>query len=228
MITLIHGDDTSASRLLFTTEKNKYPSANVLDGTKTTKTDLLQLFEGASMFGVVEPVFIENLLSRKASKELETLTSYINSQQKNNEIIIWEGKELTKKQLSSLPQAKVLISKLPQIIFTFLDSVQPHNSKKLVHLYHDLLVHSEPEFVLFMLERQIRLMLALSSNAFELEELARMSPWQRNKLSSQARSFSEAQLKDLYNQLYVLDKGYKTGQLNTPLSAAIDFLLLSL
>lgn len=228
MIILFHGDDTSASRLLFTTEKNKYPSATVLDGTKITKTDLLQLFEGASMFGAVEPVFIESLLSRKASKELEALTSYIDSQQKDNEIFIWEGKELTKKQLSSLPKAKVLISKLPQIIFTFLDSLKPNNSQSSILLYHQLLRNAEPEFVLFMLERQVRLMLALSSNAYELEEFARMSPWQKNKLSAQARLFSEKKLIKLYDQLYVLDRGYKTGQLNTPLSAAIDFLLLSL
>ena len=54
-----------------------------------------------------------------------------------------------------------------------------------------------------------------------------MNSWQRNKLESQARMWSNESLKSFYAKLYETEMGIKTGALPTNLGKHIDILLLS-
>src|SRR5690349_208809 len=102
MITLIHGEDITASRSYYFDCKQKFPDVTLLDGATISPTDLQQALSGSDLFGEAKAVFIENLLSkRKASKELDTLISLVQSSIINDKssIILWESKEITKKQL---------------------------------------------------------------------------------------------------------------------------------
>lgn len=228
MITLIHGENTAESRNYYLAERAKHPEKIVLDGVSLTLTDFLQAVSGNGLFGDQQTLFIEDLLSkRKASKELDALVTEI--AKADAPIFLWESKDLTAKQVSPLKAAAVKQFKIPATVFAFLDSLFPKNGKKAIMLSHQLLQDEDVHFALFMLQRQIRLLLALTDTHEQtISEVKRMAPWQKGKMQKQAKAFSQQELLDIHEQLYQLELGQKTGGLAMPLEQEIDFLLLSM
>lgn len=230
MITIIHGDDIGASRIVLNEIRSNYPDSQLVDGNSVTVTDLTQIMAGGDLFNTQKSVIIEHFYAkRKALKEFEALVAIVSEQALTHDIFLWEGKELDKRALSLFKHATVRTYKLPQILFLFLDSIKPQQGKFLVQTYHKLLEHTEAELLFFMLIRQIRLLLALVQKSTEqIDELKRMAPWQLSKLQKQAATFSPEQLIALHTQLYELDNAMKTGNLSMPISSALDILLLAI
>lgn len=231
MITLIHGSDTAASRKYFSDEKQKVQDVVVLDAEKFTYTDLHQIFDGGGLFGETKSVFIEQLITkRKKTSDFQIIIKYLEKKSQEHHIILWEGKELESSNIKLVKNAEVKVFKLPQSLFLFLDSIKPGNGKQLVNLFHQTIENAEVEIVFFMLIRQIRLLLALSdtktSQNEPIDELKRMAPWQKTKLQHQSALFTTTQLLSLYENLYYIEYGQKTGGLPADLTTMIDFLLL--
>jgi DNA polymerase III delta subunit len=161
MITLIYGEDTAASRNYYLAERTKHPEKIILDGASLTLTDFLQATSNNGLFGDQQALFIEELLSkRKSSKELDSLIAQI-TQTAQTPIFLWESKDLTAKQLSPFKGATTKQFKIPATVFAFLDALFPKNGKKAITLFHQLLQDEDVNFALFMLQRQVRLLLAL-------------------------------------------------------------------
>jgi hypothetical protein len=229
MITIIHGEDTNASRnALYLLREKSQPL--VLDGEKISLTDLTQVFDGGGLFATEQTIVIEQLLSkRKGTKEFETMLTLLQEHTLDTELYLWEGKELDKKALSTFPHATVKAYKLPQTLFLLLDSFRPGQGQKLVQLFHKTLDHAEVEMIFFMLVRQVRLLLALSDQGKQqIDEVKRLAPWQREKLQKQAKAFPLQKLFELHSQLFETEKQLKTGGLASDLSLAIDNLLLTI
>ncbi|HET9947258.1 MAG TPA: hypothetical protein VFQ63_04330, partial [Patescibacteria group bacterium] len=208
-------------------EKQKIQSKKTIDGISISLVDLMQIIGGNGLFGEQEPIFIEELVSkRKSPKEIEEIATYLTSQ-KEALITIWESKELTPKQLVFFKGATVTLFKTPTIVFTFLDNIKPGNGKMLLKLYHQLLEQQEAGYVFFMLTRQMRQLLGVKTNA-QISEVVRLAPWQKTKLSKQAETFSQEELVSLHQQLFSMELGQKTGTLSQPLASAIDFFLASI
>lgn len=230
MITIIHGGDTAASRKYFYQQKEQHPDIDVIDGEKVSLTDLNQLLEGGGLFVETKTIFIEQLFTRKKKKEeFASLASYLEKNSNTHNIYLWEGKELDRGALMVFKTAVPKPFKLPQTLFLFLDSLKPGNGAQLVKLFHQTIETTEPEMVFFMLIRQFRLLLAVSSQTDNpIEEVKRMAPWQQTKLQKQASLFSQKQLKTIYAELFAIEIGQKTGQLPNTILTSIDFLLLGL
>lgn len=228
MITLIYGEDTTASRNHYYELKQHAVEPLILDGTTISLTDLQQALSGDDLFGTARDIFIENLISkRKSPKDIEILQHVLVNAKAN--IVVWESKELTKKQIEGFGKATVKQFKIPSTIFALLDGLKPENGKELFELFHKTLLDKDPEFVLVMLQRQVRMLLALQDTGTEqISEVSRIAPWQRGKLERQAKLFTTEQLMTLHNGLFTLEKNMKTGQLSQSLENEIDFLLLSL
>jgi len=227
MITIIHGDDIASSRKFFTDKKGK-TSLPVLDGEKLTLLELRQLSGGGGLFNKAEALFVEGfLVNSKPGKNLDEISTFL-KKNKDFDIYFWEKKELTKKQLSQFGQGAVVETfKIPKNTFGFLDGLKPGNGKRNVELFHSALEGTSSELLFFMLIRQFRLLLAVSTGS-QIDEVKRLAPWQKSKLFSQAKQFSPDQLKKTYKSLYKIDLGQKTGGLTMPLTQTIDFLLLGL
>ncbi len=232
MITIIHGDDTAVSRNYYYDLRSKSKEHLVLDGAKITLTDLTQALEGQDLFGESKDIFIEELLSkRKASKELESLTSIISSTPQN--VVIWESKELTKKQLQQFNNITIKQFDIPKVIFALLDALKPKNGKQLIDLFHKTLQDKDTEFVFFMLQRQVRILLTIfsmnqeSSKHEQISEVSRIAPWQKGKLDKQASLFTKEKLLELHSKLFDIEYGLKTGNLSLSLIPTIDMLLLT-
>lgn len=228
MLVILHGDDTAASRAYFITTKKKSTAPITLEADQVTLTDLTQILTSGGLFGEEKDVFIENLLTkRKKSAELGAILALLNENTSAN-VYLWEGKELEKKTIAQLKNAKPQLFKLPQSLFQFLDSIKPDNPGSL-KLFHQTLETVAPEMIFVMLIRQLRLLLAIIDKTSEpIEEIKRMAPWQAEKLSKQAKLFTIQDLKKNYLMLYDIDLAQKTGKLPRDLTAAIDFWLLEL
>ncbi len=239
MITLIHGEDTAASRNYFFELKKASVDSKQLEGQSVTSIDLQQTVEGSDLFGTVPIVFIDELISkRKSPKEIEQLINILNTSEAA--ITVWESKTLTPKQLQQFNNVTIKEFKIPSTIFALLDSLKPGNGKVLIEQFHQTLQDKDPEFVLVMLQRQIRILLAISSKSSlsslgegqgevgTISEVSRMAPWQKGKLDKQTKLFTPERLKNLHAKLFQLELGMKTGGLTLPLPDSIDLLLLSI
>ncbi len=166
MLTLIHGDDIVSSRKYFQDIKQRHVDALLIEGDKANLTDITQIFEGGGLFYESKTVFIEQFLTKKFKKsaagsakktasEAVNIAAYLEKQATDNNIILWEGKELEKSALSLFKIADIKMFKFPQTLFLFLDSIKPNNGKQLISLFHKTIVNSEEEMVFFMLIRQV-------------------------------------------------------------------------
>lgn len=216
-----------------------------MDADKVNLTDLAQIFEGGGLFGETKYVFIEQLLTKKKkSGDFKDIVVYLEKNAADHAIFLWENKELEIGATKTFKNAVVKPFKLPQTLFVLLDSIKPGNGKTLVSLFHQSIESAEIEMVFFMLIRQFRLLLALSSSQTslqeaaergnpvedtpEIDELKRMAPWQKQKLQKQSTLFTQEELILQYSHLYSLEYGQKTGSLTAPLHSSIDFFLLGI
>ena len=232
MITIIHGDDIASSRNYFLEVKQKQKEVISYDASKITITNLVQDIEGSGLFADTKAIFIEDLLTKAKKKDSGTkeILSYIAKNSEESTFVLWESKEISKRELFAFKEAQVRMFKLPKNIFLFLDNLRPNNSGNLLKLFHQALDSGiKEELILFMMQRQMRILLALAEPGEEpIEEVIRLAPWQMGKLERQAKFFDLAGLLKIYRKLYEIEIGQKTGSLPLSLTQSVDFLLLEM
>lgn len=236
MIIIIHGDDTASSRNYLVSIKQKTLSSLIFDGAKVQVTDLAQALEGSGLFEEHNDIFIEDFFSKRKGKDFQDILDYITSHEKNSNIYFWEGKKLTAKQTGTFKKAQVQEFKLPQALFSFLDSIGG-NSEHAIKQFHEALKTSEPELLFFMITRHFRILLALADSSGPeahrpldetIDEVTRMAPWQRSKMQRQSSLLGVTKLKNLYRKLLDMEMNMKTGGSILTLTQAIDFFLTDL
>jgi len=202
MITIIHGNDTASSRKYYIDQKTA--DAFSFEGEKVCLTDLTQVLEGGGLFTDSKKIFIDEFLSkRKQGKETEEIILLLNKYRETNDIFLWEGKEISKKNASLFSNPTVKTFKFPLFLFTFLDGIKPKSSNNVV-LFHEALKKSEAELIFFMLIRQFRLLLAVSdekspfSRHAELDSASLEIP--KSIRQAQDPEYTEGQVRDDSNQ----------------------------
>ncbi|MEK7558945.1 MAG: hypothetical protein AAB521_01415 [Patescibacteria group bacterium] len=229
MITIIHGDSTDESRNYFFDFKKSFPNLTSFEGTGINKDDLNNLFQGENLFFEEKNASIENFLSKnKPSKSLDEIIEILNANSKTSNIILWEEKEIGKRMLDKFPKASIQTFKIPKLIFNFLDAIAPNNGQNLVKLFHDLLKNSPIEIIIYMITRQLRILIALKDKNQSIDEISKIMSWQRSRLENQASQFTSEKLINIYEKLYSIDSSQKTGKLNMPTADAIDIFLLNI
>lgn len=229
MITLIHGENLAQSRDFYLQFKKKYPNQRIFEGEAVNATDLIQSLEGKGLFNDAETIFLENFLSKRKQSSERDLIIDILASAKDQNIILWEQKEIGKKDLGKIKNIKIEKFDLPKIIFKFLDSIEPNNGQSSIKLFHETLETESAELLFFMIVRKFRILLGLSNNNGQpIDEVKNMQPWQQSKVQKQANDFGQDRLLDVYNKLFYIESSFKVGLLPTSLINAIDFLLLEI
>lgn len=221
MIKILHGENIVQSRKRLTeiVDKSRNSGTEIvyLDGSKVSLTEARSALESGSLFGKTKLVVIENL------KERKEILSYLNKGKFDNDLIIWEQKEIRN---DILPKSEKEIFKLTPLIFRFLDSLKPGNTKESLRLLAELKQTEEPEMIFYMLVRQFRLLIiACDLGPSGLSEL---SPWQQKKFLGQSGEFNLEQLKEIYKKLLEIDFNQKTSGDAFPLSSRLDLFVSSL
>lgn len=219
---IIHGDDIVASRKFLNEEKGKAENTKLFSGSYSL-TDMIQAFEG-SLFDNEISIFIENLLGKKKNTEKEEIITYLANQKNLSNIYVWEDTEISTKTLQLFNGAESKLFKLPKLLFTFVDAIQPGQGKLLITLFHELLSQTDTDFVFAMILRQYRLLLAVTEPD-SIDEVKKLSPWQIAKIKKQRSFFTEEKLLLQHSKLFTIDNKLKTGTLSLTLIQAIDFFL---
>lgn len=229
MITIIHGSDSASSRKHFLDQKEQVPDSNIIDGSKLDLTDLLQIFQGG-LFNEPGKFFIESIIGkRQKSRELDSFIETLNKYSADNNIYLWEAKDLSSTRLKQFKNPVNKQFRIPATIFLLLDSLKPKNGKELIRLFHKTIETTDAEMVFFMIVKQIRYLIALSEPSDDqIDEIKKMAPWQKSKLQKQADLFEIGELKRLYANLFEIEKDLKTGNLPLNIVQAIDLLLISI
>jgi DNA polymerase III delta subunit len=137
---------------------------------------------------------------------------------------LWDKKEVTKLNMAKLAnKAKVSLSKPSTLLFTFLESLHPGNSKpSLAHL-HDLRSTTDDLIVFTMIARQISYLIMIKSGTSP-----KFAPWQIGKLKAQGAQWSDKQLADFLAKLLDIDFSIKTGRSKLSYTDHLDLLLHNL
>lgn len=227
MIRFLHGENIVKSRQalmeIINQSRENGLEVEILNGQQLTLDQLRPALSSGSLFGSGKLVVVENLFSSPSSKRKEKLIEYLKKAKLDQDLVLWEGKEIKGKlpvNFSAFP------FKLPAIIFNFLDSLKPGNQLESLRLLEDVKVSDEEEMIFYLLVRQIRyLVLAKDLGEKGLNEL---QSWQKNKFLSQAESFSLAQLISINQKLLEIDHQQKTSQSPLSFASSLDLLVASI
>lgn len=220
MITVLHGDDVTASRNALSQKRENLKVSDIryLDGKTMSDTDLVQALESNSLFGADHAVVIENCFSPLGKKlnAVKQRAKYIAGS--GTEVVIWEGKPLGKTAITALGKGiRVQEFKLPVVLFQFLDSLGTKDSAQMLELLEKTIQTSQPEIIFALLVRRTRELLQLADGSSP----ASMSPWLKNRLTQQSKSFTIKQLLTMHKTLLSIDLGIKTGSSPLPLRASL-------
>lgn len=219
MIILVHGEDEIKSRERFLALKARFEKSGCelvnLDG-KTAKIEEIKMRAlTTSLLGQSPAVFVEGFFARK--KKIDKGTEAI-----DGEVIFWEGREISKTILSSLPKSwKVELFAIPNSLFRFLDSLAPGRMKTNVSSLHQALTTATPEMLFPLLSWHTRQLIWAK---VEPQTLAFPS-WKTQKLTAQASRFESDALYLLHSKLTNLDRDLKTGNSPLPLSSSLDLII---
>lgn len=208
---IIHGEDTlkSYSRLSSIIDERKASDIEVvvLDAGNLEITALRQILGSTGLFPSSRSLVIKNLLSGTKSKAKEKILDLLDLETLV-ELILWEDKNLTPTALKRFPKAKVETFPISPVIFKFLDSLRPGNTKNILLSWKSLLSDgTEPEFVFAMIIRQVKLLIQAKTGPSFLK----LAPYPSRLISQQSQFFTSEHLLDLYHDLYQIDIKIKTG-----------------
>lgn len=219
MITILHGDNYLASRVVL----NQVKKALKLDAKSILEADLTQALASTAMFSTGEPVIIENLLTLPRSKNKQKLIDIV-LQSPDKQIYLWDKKAITPAVKKLFKNATVKEFKLTKYLYQFLDSIKPDNQINILKALHQSIKTDAVELVFYLLHRRISQLIQALDDPRELKG----APWQLGTLKNQAKLFTLSQLKKFHQKLLTIDYEIKTGQSVVPLASRLDLLFLNI
>lgn len=229
MITLLHGDNESASRTYLSTLKQeaKDKEIRIVDGRSLDEKSLIETVESRSLFNNSVLFIIEQLFGKlgKKLKLQEQYTVILKNASKNADIILWEKKEAGAILLKLLgPTASVKLFNIPSVIFQFLDALEPHSAPKLLGLFKQTVQTEAPELVHALLSRRLRQLLMV----FDGTVPPGLQSWQVGRLTRQAKLFTMDKLLTMYQNLLDIEFSIKSGTSPFTMKQQIEQFIISI
>lgn len=227
MVTVLHGENIVQSRQrlqeFLRLAKTQGKTCQTFEASQLSRAKVEELLQRSSLFTEEEMLVFEGVLSLPKSKEKDAIINLICNAQKP--IVCWESKSLSKTALKLFSQAKVVEFPIASQLWKFLDQVSPDKGKKteLLKNLQQICATEAPELVFAMLQRQVRLLLKVSS-----QQTAGLAPFMVSKLQRQLQKFTLSKLLELHSQLYEIDQKIKTSGSHLTLQQQLDLLLIRL
>lgn len=217
---VIHGDYVAASysrldELIKDAKKRGWEIKKISANNRLRFSEQLStksLFEKDSLY-------IFDQLTKLPEKELKWLNN--NEKNLNINFVLYHTNFIPAKILRLLPKHKVEEFKLPRLIWNFLDSFYPGNSKKCLYLLHKVCENEPVEFVLALLSRRLKDLYIAKIDPKDLDYAA----WRVSKLKTQSKRFTKEQLKEVISALASADVEAKQSKL--PLLTSLDLIITS-
>jgi len=221
MITVVCGDDQSASRNYFaslrlTLEKKnlqaKFIKPEGLAELNNWIADTSPLFAKRNIF------FTENL--NKEIKKSDRLLDEVTKIAKNDQVdvYVWEDEPARFLKIKNLGNIKEF--KPSKNIFKLVESFYPGNKSIFLNMLADLAALEEPIFILQMIVRQVRNLILAKENITPL----RMQSWQVARLRQQAVCWRLTNLILAYESLFSIEINLKSNGSPATLTDSLDIL----
>jgi len=195
-----------------------------LSAKNITLADLELALGEQDLFQNKKLVVLEHLHSLPKSARKQTLLTYLQTEQDNENVLLLEKKDLTTTQLKKFPQAKAQHFPTSSTLFKWLDCLGNKRVEKQALTYLAKAKESDGAgFCFAMLARQTRLLLQAKDGG----ELTG-PPFVQTKLRNQAKQFSLPELLRLHQKLLENDYKNKTSGSPFSLEQQLDLLTLSL
>ena len=219
MLVIFCGQDLATSRTRYSEYKTKKQSDGyeilTIPNTEIV-AQLPELHDSIGLFSDKKIITLEEVLKDKKNRDF--LKDY---QDSSLEIVIYES-VLTDKELKFVyPSATFITSKLPESVFTLLDSMYPGNLRATL-MQLSSVTNSDNELLIFyMIKNRARELLLLKK---ELLHNPKLQVWQLGRLKSQATKWNEDKLTSYYDNLYKIEKNFKTSQSVFSITQALEML----
>jgi DNA polymerase III delta subunit len=164
-----------------------------------------------------ESIYIVDDLNSIKPKELEWIKK--NKDNLDITLIIYHSGFLSKRIKKLLPKPdKEEVYKLPKLIWKFLDSIYPGNTKQALTYFRKTIENEPVEFVFALISSHIQ-------NLYwsRVSKNLPYPSWRKRKIISQANKFEKTRLKEFIDELAKIDIKVKTSSAN--LSDSLDFIL---
>lgn len=218
-IIIIQGDHLEKSRKRFSQIIKKIKSRGWeirrIDSGQNVSEQFtkVSLFEEELLFIIEEPL-------KLLIKDLK----WIGKNQKSIEgnLLIYHQGYIPKKIINLLPkQIEIEDYKIPKLIWNFLDSIYPGNTKEILQILHNVIKNEPNEFIFSLIVGRVKELYWI-----KIDEKALNYPsWRLNKLKFQAKKFKKKMLKEIIDELAKIDIRVKTTREN--LIDALDLLIIS-
>lgn len=223
MISIFHGDNQVASRqaLLNFLQKKPVDFWQKIDASKLEIADVESALASESLFADEQGIVFEGLLSLIKSKKKDSLLELIRQSEKP--LVLWDGKKIPVTTLKKFPNAQIQEFPISQQLWKFLDELGSKSKVSQLRLFHEICQREAAEFIFVMVQRQIRLLLAV-----QLRETASIPAFQLRKLQSQTKRFTLEKLLHAHEKLYQIDQKNKQSKSLLSLQEQLDLWLIAL
>ncbi len=217
-IVILHGDNLAkvAQRLTKFIDTARQRGWKIERSSNYINLNLQELLGSTSLFEETKLIILDDI---KKIKKTDLAWLKKNHRKLDGTLIIVNNGLLTKSAVSTFPKAdKIEVFELPKLIWAFLDSFYPGNSKQSLKLLHDVLDKEAIELIFYFLVRRLR-DLYLAPNP----EKMNIPAWRASKLLAQAKRFTKIQLIEIISVLANADYEAKTGE--GDLTRALDVVI---
>jgi DNA polymerase III delta subunit len=222
---VLHGDNQIQSREALSKAKEKAVQEGeevvVLNGQKTTLTEVKQALESGSLFGGGRLLVLEGLLAGRASKNQKEISDYLKTEKSS--VVLWEPKKVSVTAIKSVG-GEDREFKVSAEIFHLTDSLSPGQTKVMLESFATCMNQEGAEMIFYMLCRQVRMMIQAKTDQNSLSG----SPYMVSKVVRQVKPFTQGALLKMHEKLYLIDKGVKTGTNPLPLADQLEQWLLEI
>lgn len=223
MLTILHGEDTTAAYLKLQELVSNYTDFPKIRLSSENSEILYQQLFAEDILGTQKVIVAEDLLS---SKKIEA--SSLKNIPTASVVFFWEKKELSESILKQVPPSAIVqVYKPNPVLFKLLDSIGVNSNLSLELLQQlsdargSLTWHIENRLFLLILMK-------MGLDSAQVAEIngRPMQDWQWGKINNQSRYLNLADLKRLFASTLKLEMMIKSGLANQDEKSLISLMLL--
>ena len=210
MITVVCGEDNSASRLYFVNEIVNFKSKGY-EAKQIAPEEIKYLesgYEDYTLFGS-RTIYTNENIQKAYTRNKTKLNDLLNTLSKNKElnILIWVD-SVSKRDLGITAPINVKEFRPDKNIFKLLESCYPTNLKNFVYTLNEIKTKNNEFFIFLMLSRHIKKLLLYQLGIKQ----SNIQQWQEIKINQQQKNWKKEKLIDYYDKLIGIDSMIKLGK----------------
>jgi DNA polymerase III delta subunit len=221
MVYIVHGEDLVKSRALILNQQRKLgcESRMEFEISDISPETLFEKVVSNDLFG--NPPFIVLDITNAGRSDLKPYLEVIKKSPQTTSLIILSGKTISKSNLfiknSQALKARETLNEIPpkSNVFNFVDAVfYKQRNKSYTELAKLITNGVSPYEILPMMFYGLR---TIASSKFNSPSNKRLHPFVKNKASSQAKLYSENQIKDFFEKFRQIDRKSKLSEIDEDL-----------